>query len=62
MLNLHWRVLTLPWGESMWDDSSANAAEFERLSDIQAENQPWFAQIVQVLLRVHTAGIIPNGT
>lgn len=34
-----------PWGESMWDDSSANAAEFERLSDIRAENQPWFAKI-----------------
>lgn len=33
------------WGESMWDDSSANAAEFERLSDIRAENQPWFTKI-----------------
>ena len=33
------------WGESIWDDSSANAAEFERLSDIRAENQPWFAKI-----------------
>ena len=33
------------WGESMWDDDSANAAEFERLSDIRAENQPWYAQI-----------------
>lgn len=33
------------WGESMWDDSSASAAEFERLSDIRAENQPWFAKI-----------------
>lgn len=33
------------WGESMWDDSSVNAAEFERLSDIRAENQPWFTKI-----------------
>lgn len=33
------------WGESMWDDDSANAAEFERLSDIRAENQPWFAKV-----------------
>lgn len=33
------------WGESMWDDSSADAAEFERLSDTRAENQPWFAKI-----------------
>lgn len=34
-----------PWGESMWDDDSANAAEFENLGDIRAENQPWFAKI-----------------
>lgn len=34
-----------PWGESMWDDETANAAEFERLSDIRAENQPWFAKV-----------------
>lgn len=33
------------WGESMWDDETANAAEFERLSDIRAENQPWFAKV-----------------
>lgn len=34
-----------PWGESMWDNRSANQASFENLGDIRAENQPWFAKI-----------------
>lgn len=34
-----------PWGESMWDNKSANQASFENLGDIRAENQPWYAQI-----------------
>lgn len=46
------------WGESMWDDSSANAAEFERLSDIRAENQPWFTKIGAGLAK----GIVLAGT
>ena len=33
------------WGESMWDNRSANQASFENLGDIRAENQPWYAQI-----------------
>ena len=33
------------WGESMWDNKSANQASFENLGDIRAENQPWYAQI-----------------
>ena len=34
-----------PWGESVWDNKSANQASFENLGDIRAENQPWYAQI-----------------
>lgn len=33
------------WGESMWDNKSANQASFENLGGIRAENQPWYAQI-----------------
>lgn len=33
------------WGESIWDNRSANQASFENLGDIRAENQPWYAQI-----------------
>lgn len=33
------------WGESIWDNKSANQASFENLGDIRAENQPWYAQI-----------------
>lgn len=47
-----------PWGESMWDDDSANAAEFENLGDIRAENQPWFAQIGAGLAK----GVVLAGT
>lgn len=34
-----------PWGESMFDNKTANQADFENLGDIRAENQPWYAQI-----------------
>lgn len=47
-----------PWGESMWDDDSANAAEFENLGDIRAENQPWFAKVGAGLAK----GTILTGT
>ena len=33
------------WGKSMFDNSTANANEFEQLQDIRANNQPWYAQI-----------------
>jgi hypothetical protein len=34
-----------PWGESMFDESTATEAQFQELGDIRAENQPWYAQI-----------------
>lgn len=34
-----------PWGESMFDNQTANQADFENLSDIRAENQPLIAQL-----------------
>ena len=33
------------WGESMFDNKTANQADFENLSDVRAENQPWYAKI-----------------
>ena len=33
------------WGESMFDNKTANQADFENLGDIRAENQPWYAKI-----------------
>lgn len=35
----------MPWGESVWDEDNATAAEFERLQDVRAENQPWYLKI-----------------
>lgn len=34
-----------PWGESMFDESTATEAQFQELGDIRANNQPWYAQI-----------------
>lgn len=34
-----------PWGESMFDNKTANQADFENLGDVRANNQPWYAQI-----------------
>lgn len=34
-----------PWGESMFDETTATEAQFQELGDIRAENQPWYAQI-----------------
>ena len=34
-----------PWGESMFDESTATEAQFQELGDIRADNQPWYAQI-----------------
>lgn len=33
------------WGNSMFDEENPTAYEFKNLSDIRAENQPWYAQI-----------------
>lgn len=33
-----------PWGESMFDESTATEAQFQELGDIRAD-QPWYAQI-----------------
>ena len=34
-----------PWGESMFDNKTANQADFENLGDVRAENQPWYSKI-----------------
>ena len=34
-----------PWGESVFDESTATEAQFQKLGDIRADNQPWYAQI-----------------
>lgn len=34
------------WGESRFDNDVANAAEFEQLQDIRANNQPWALKLV----------------
>lgn len=36
---------TTPWGSSTFDASYANQEEFEDVSDIRAENQPWYSKI-----------------
>ncbi len=47
-----------PWGESMFDNATANQADFEHLGDVRAENQPWYAQIGAGLAK----GVILAGT
>ena len=39
------------WGSSMWDNDVATEAEMSNLSDIRAENQPWYAQIAAGILK-----------
>lgn len=34
-----------PWGESMFDETTATEEQFQNLGDIRANNQPWYAQI-----------------
>lgn len=34
-----------PWGESMFDNKTANQADFGNLGNVRAENQPWYAKI-----------------
>lgn len=34
-----------PWGESMFDESTATEAQFQKLGDIRADNQPGIVQI-----------------
>lgn len=33
------------WGNSIFDEDSANEEEFQKLSDIRAENQPWYSKV-----------------
>lgn len=33
------------WGASMFDEENATEEQFQRLGDIRAENQPWYAKI-----------------
>lgn len=47
-----------PWGESMFDNKTANQADFENLSDVRANNQPWYAQIGAGLAK----GVVLAGT
>ena len=47
-----------PWGESMFDESTATEAQFQELGDIRANNQPWYAQIGAGLAK----GVILAGT
>ena len=39
------------WGNSIWDKDVATAVEMSNLSDIRAENQPWYSQIVNGILK-----------
>lgn len=47
-----------PWGESIWDNRTANQADFENLGDVRAENQPWYAKITNGLAK----GVILAGS
>lgn len=47
-----------PWGESIFDESTATEAQFQELGDIRANNQPWYAQIGAGLAK----GAILTGT
>ena len=46
------------WGESIFDNKTANQADFENLSDVRAYNQPWYAQIGAGLAK----GVVLAGT
>lgn len=46
------------YGSSIFDESSVNEEEFNNLSDIRANNQPWYAQIGAGLAK----GVILAGT
>lgn len=52
------------WGESMFDNKTANQADFENLGDVRAENQPWYAQIGAGLAKgaILTGTTFLNGT
>ena len=46
------------WGKSMFDPTSVGAEDYNNLTDIRAENQPWYAQIAAGL----TKGVLLAGT
>ena len=39
------------WGESIFDNKTANQADFEHLNNVRAYNQPWYAQLGAGLLK-----------
>ena len=40
-----------PWGESIFDNKTANVAEFENLGNVRAENQPAYTQLAAGLAK-----------
>ena len=42
------------WGESIFDNKTANQADFENLSDVRATNQPWYSQLANGALKMLT--------
>lgn len=46
------------WGKSMFDPTSVGAEDYNNLTDIRAENQPWYSQIANGLAK----GVILAGT
>ena len=46
------------WGESLFDNNTANQADFEHLGDVRATNQPWYAKIGAGLAK----GVVLAGT
>lgn len=47
-----------PWGESVFDESTATEEQFQHLGDVRAENQPWYSKVANGL----TKGAILAGT
>ena len=53
-----------PWGESIWDNQTANEEDFRHLSDVRANNQPWYSQLANGILKgtVLAGTTFANGT
>jgi len=47
------------WGRSHYDNSSATEAQFSRLGDIRAENQPWYSKLLN---GIGKAGVLAGTT
>ena len=39
------------WGESVYDEPSANANQFEKLQDIRANNQSWYSKLASGIIK-----------